>query len=110
MLQQSDLVDLDLQGLYKRCQAALPKPAVGMGSAAEFVSEHLLPAAKKGHPFSQYYIGRCYEQGVMPCTAFVQCMANGCELQQAEILPIASLACRNAETHTRLAFSWHSTL
>lgn len=59
---QSDLVDLDLEELYEKCQAEMPKPT-GLRDSTEFVSELLLVAARKGHRFCQYYVGRCFEQG-----------------------------------------------
>ncbi|KAL3138619.1 hypothetical protein ABBQ32_006383 [Trebouxia sp. C0010 RCD-2024] len=60
--QASDLVDLDLEELFQFCKARLP-PSRGLNDAADFASTLLLPAAIKGHKFSQYYVGRCYDTG-----------------------------------------------
>lgn len=64
-MQPSDLVDLDLEDLFQRCKAAMPH-SVGMLDSADFASDLLLTAAKKGHKFSQYYVGRCYDTGSAP--------------------------------------------
>ncbi len=75
-MQQSDLVDLDLEDLFQKCQAELPQ-SVGLQDLSDFASDLLLNAAKKGHPFSQYYVGRCFEQGTLAriqCTKATSCM------------------------------------
>ena len=62
ILQPSDLVDLDLEELFQFCKARLP-PSLGLNDSADFATTLLLPAASKGHKFSQYYVGRCYDTG-----------------------------------------------
>ena len=83
VLQQSDLVDLDLEELYEKSQAELPKPT-GLRDSTEFVSELLLIAAKKGHRFCQYYIGRCFEQGIQWHKTSESVSACGCALLHCE--------------------------
>lgn len=65
-LQPSDLVDLDLEDMFQYCKARLP-PSMGLHDSADFASTLLLPAASKGHKFSQYYVGRCHDTGTTPC-------------------------------------------
>ncbi|KAL0038859.1 hypothetical protein WJX79_010928 [Trebouxia sp. C0005] len=58
----SDLVELDLEELFMRCQAHLPQN-IAVQDSGDFASNLLLNAARKGFPFCQYYVGRCFEQG-----------------------------------------------
>lgn len=68
-----DLVSLDLEELAANCQADYSE-----GSDKElqdpnaFALSALQPAAKKGLPHCQYYLGRCYETGIqtaVECTS-----------------------------------------
>lgn len=70
MLQPSDLVDLDLEALFQQCKARLStgqqfeaQSSIGLQDSTDFASNLLLTAANKGHKFSQYYVGRCYDTG-----------------------------------------------
>lgn len=74
MLQPSDLVDLDLEDLFQHCKARLSvsqqskaRSNVGLQDSADFASNLLITAASKGHKFSQYYVGRCYDTGTDAC-------------------------------------------
>ena len=62
MMQPSDLVDLDLEELFQQCRADLPQN-VAVQDSADFAADLLFNAARKGYPFCQYYVGRCFEQG-----------------------------------------------
>lgn len=75
MVQPSDLVDLDLEELFLQCRADLPQNVAVQGSA-DFAADLLLNAARKGYPFCQYYVGRCFEQGtpVFPIVAIRCCV------------------------------------
>ncbi|KAL0043938.1 hypothetical protein WJX82_007098 [Trebouxia sp. C0006] len=79
----SDLVDLDLEELFVRCQAHLPQN-VAVQDSGDFASDLLLNAARKGFPFCQYYVGRCFEQGKgiagdqSQCQQWFQKAADGC--------------------------------
>ena len=53
---------MDLEDLFQTCKAALAQ-SIGLKDAEDFASDLLLTAAKKGHKFSQYYVGRCYDTG-----------------------------------------------
>lgn len=62
LMQPSDLVDLDLEELFLQCRADLPQN-VAVQDSTDFAADLLFNAAKKGYPFCQYYVGRCFEQG-----------------------------------------------
>ena len=76
-MQETDLVDLDLESLFLKCQADLPQ-ILGLQDSTDFASNLLLNAARKGLPFSQYYVGRCFEQGNFLCHATELNAACGC--------------------------------
>ncbi len=78
-MQPSDLVDLDLEELFMRCQAHLPQN-VAVQDSGDFASDLLLNAARKGFPFSQYYVGRCFEQGNATIDAATYHLPCGCAL------------------------------
>lgn len=74
MLQPSDLVDLDLEDLFQHCKAhfsvnqqSKTNSSIGLQDSADFASSLLVTAASKGHKFSQYYVGRCYDTGTHAC-------------------------------------------
>lgn len=71
------MVDLDLESLFLKCQADLPQ-ILGLQDSTDFASNLLLNAARKGLPFSQYYVGRCFEQGNALCHATELNAACGC--------------------------------
>jgi len=69
-------VDLDLEELFLKCQAQLPQN-VAVQDSGDFASDLLLNAARKGFPFSQYYVGRCFEQGKATIDAATQHLPCG---------------------------------